>query len=72
MTFTNYVNSSEDDEFIRQFPLPDEFDTEWVTKLEQEKSCQDCEYYNDSPILPCAINPSQAYYPDDCSDYSEK
>jgi hypothetical protein len=70
MTFSNHINTPEDDEFIRNFPLPDEFDPEWVAKMESELSCQECEYYNDNRILPCAVNPEKVYHADECSDYS--
>lgn len=70
MTFSNHTNTPEDDEFLRDFPLPDEFDPEWVAKMESELSCQECEYYNDNGILPCAVNPEKVYHADECSDYS--
>lgn len=72
MTFSNYNNTSEDDEFIRAFPIPDEFDSESIPEVEQEKSCRDCEYYTNEVILPCAVNPSNIYHAEDCNDYEEK
>lgn len=70
MTFSNYNNTPEDDEFIREFPTPNESDPEWVDKMENELSCQECEYYNDNGILPCAVNPEKIYQANDCLDYS--
>lgn len=70
MTFSNHNNTPEDDEFIRQFPIPDEFDNEFIPEVEQEKSCRDCEYFTNEVILPCAVNTEKVYHPDDYSEYS--
>lgn len=67
-----YTNSSDDFdfEFLRDLPVPNADDSEWVEDSEGDLSCQECEYYNDNGILPCAVNPEKVYHPDDCQDYS--
>lgn len=56
--------------FLNELAIPNENDKEWVSKLEQEKSCRDCKYFTNEVILPCAVNTEKVYHPDDCSDYS--
>lgn len=71
MTFSNHINTSEDDEFIREFPIPSEDDYfGWVK--DGEKSCCNCKYYDNNPVLPCAVNPEYIYDADNCQDYSKK
>lgn len=57
-------------DFLNEIPIPNENDKEWVSKLEQEKSCRDCEYFTNEVILPCAVNTEKVYHPDDYSEYS--
>jgi len=73
MTFSNHINSSEDDEFVREFPIPDG-DLDWVNELVENsddgKYCGECEFYDNNPILPCAVNPEYIHDAENCKDYS--
>jgi len=73
MTFSNYINTSEDDEFLAEFPIPSE-DDDWINKLAESKDkgkyCGDCEFYDNNPILPCAVNIEHIYDAENCQDYS--
>lgn len=70
MTFSNYNNTPEDEEFLREFPEASDLDTSWLSELESDRSCQECKYHDNNPLLPCTVNPLGVYFPDDCSDYS--
>lgn len=59
-------------DFLRDLSVPNEDDSEWLDKLEAEKSCTKCSYYDNNGILPCAVNPLSLYKADDCSDYLEE
>lgn len=73
MTFSNHINSSDDEAFLRDFPIPNEFDSDWVLKEKSSKKyCIDCEYYDETTqILPCAVNPLGVHDADNCQDYHE-
>lgn len=72
MTVITPEDDTFDLEFLREFPIPHVDDTEWIKDIEESLSCQECEYYNDNILLPCAVNPSNIYQANDCQDYSEK
>jgi hypothetical protein len=73
MVFSNYNNSQEDIDFLAEFPIPNEDD--WVGGLAEDKEgnkyCCDCEFYDNNPILPCAVNPQGVHNANECQDYSE-
>jgi len=54
--------------------LPEDFDPNWLNKIIEElpPTCSECVYYDGNEHLPCAVNPSEIYHAENCTDYELK